>query len=404
LKFFTPDTSDLNDYYERGMYLLAWRISLLFSIIFFILGFFYSLSTITGLIPAVAVLTVTLSGLYYLKKSKNFRIVFWIFALSGSVITNVAMSSIMEFTHYVDFIWLANCILIAFIGLGKKEGLFFVILNCIGIGYFFFVALNPHIEILTERTLAQNIGDFIEVLFAFTVTSYLLLQFVKVQQHAEKELKVVNSNLEEQYNLISTKSNENETLIKEIHHRVKNNLQIIISLLRMQSQEMQTEEGKEHFKEAINRIMAMSLIHEKLYAEKELSKINLKSYLEDLTNEIISAFTIDDQKIELDIQTDIDKVNLNTMVPLGLLINELISNSLKHGLPNISNGEIKIHITKLDDQYEFNYADNGIWKESPPERFSFGVELIDILTDQMNGKKTLSTDNGTSYHFTLNDI
>ena len=91
-------------------------------------------------------------------------------------------------------------------------------------------------------------------------------------------------------------------------------------------------------------------------------------------------------------------------MPLGLLINELVSNSLKHGLSAIKEGEINIMIIKTDEIYKFDYCDNGIWIESPPDTFSFGVELIDILTDQMNGQKTLTIENGICYQFLLNDV
>ncbi|MBL1280193.1 MAG: sensor histidine kinase [Fluviicola sp.] len=403
MSFLKPDVSDIKDFYKRGHYLLAWRICVAFTIIFVFLGVLYGVANPIGLIPVIAVLSVALFGFYYLKKTKKVRAVFWIFAIGGSIISNFAMNTMYDYTHYVDFLWLTCCILVAFIGLGKKEGVLFIVINSIGIGIFFFVSLNKHIELLPQRTLIELIGDFIEVLFAFSVIAYLLKQFISMQKHAEKKLLEVNEDLEIQNSLFQAKSNENEILIKEIHHRVKNNLQIIVSLLRMQSQEMKTEEGREHFKEAINRIMTMSLIHEKLYAEKELSNIDLQSYIEELTQEIINVYSIN-ENVNLTILTDIEKININTIVPIGLLINELVSNSLKHGLKDVANGEISINISKIANQYQFSYCDNGTWKESPEGRFSFGVELIDILTEQMNGEKSLNTDNGTCYLFILNDV
>ncbi|MGY8927241.1 MAG: sensor histidine kinase, partial [Flavobacteriales bacterium] len=207
--------------------------------------------------------------------------------------------------------------------------------------------------------MSELIADLLEVAFAFLIISYLLQQFIKLQQHSENELKIFNDNLEEQNNIILTKSKDNETLIKEIHHRVKNNLQIIISLLRMQSNEMKTSEGEAEFKEAINRIMAMSLIHQRLYANKEISKIDLQSYIEELTNDLINTFSIYDNKIELIIDVKIIDINLNTIVPLGLLINELVSNSIKHGISESEQFEINIQIQKDSDTYRFNYSDTG---------------------------------------------
>lgn len=166
----------------------------------------------------------------------------------------------------------------------------------------------------------------------------------------------------------------------------------------MQSMEMKTDEGKTHFKEAINRIMAMSLVHQKLYTEKELSQINLKSYIEDLTNEIMT-YSNKEREIEIEIETNIQGMDLISVVPLGLLINELVSNSLKHAFTEKSNNIIKIKIEDLENEYHLKYLDNGNWKENEKSSSNFGMELVGILTEQLNGTKTLDKKNGTSYSF-----
>ena len=118
---------------------------------------------------------------------------------------------------------------------------------------------------------------------------------------------------------LKQKNKENLTLVKEIHHRVKNNLQIIISLLRLQKGELKSLEAKEHFTEAINRIMVMSLIHKKLYQQEELASISIKSYLEDLSSDIISITSLG-KPVEVVINSNIETIGLKTIVPLGLLI------------------------------------------------------------------------------------
>lgn len=227
-------------------------------------------------------------------------------------------------------------------------------------------------------------------------------QFVLFQKYSESSLKQANADLENRNQLILSKSKENETLVKEIHHRVKNNLQIIISLLRMQSTELKSEESKSHFTEAINRIMAMSLIHQKLYGEKELSKIELKSYAEELVKEIISV-SDQGENISVTIDSNMETMNIDTIVPLGLLINELVSNSLKHAFSSDKKGVIELRILQKEDHYELTYSDSGTWKAIEEGTTSFGLELVDILTEQMNGEKTLNTDNGTHYQFILKD-
>lgn len=308
-----------------------------------------------------------------------------------------AMNTIMNFTHYVDFLWVIGVILLSFIGLGLSYGILFAIINTLGLAYFYLFTVNSHIETMQARPMPILIGELIEVVFALFVIIYLLRQFVVFQNQAQKELKIAYSNLEEQNTLILAKSKENETLIKEIHHRIKNNLQIIISLLRMQSNEMKSKDAKEHFKEAINRVMTMSLIHQKLYTEKDFSSINIKSYFDDLVKEIV--YSSSENQIDVKIKSNVSSIDLDTIVPLGLIVNELVSNSLKHAFNPSDKKIIFIEINESPEKYNMVYQDNGIWKGKTKKISSFGLELIDILTEQLNGEKTLDTANGTKYTF-----
>lgn len=402
MSLFTPNTEFVDNYYERGRFLLAWRISLSCSIIFSIQSVIYIISDASALLPMALIMSVAIGSLGYLKLTKNFKPLFWIFAISGTILANFAMNYVLDFTHYVDLLWVISCVLVAFIGLGTRYGTLFIVINGIGVAYFFWFTLNIHIETLQPKTDVELILALIEVLFAFFLIAYLLTQFVHFQQHSENELKKLNVNLEDQNKLILSKNSENETLLKEIHHRVKNNLQIVISLLRMQSMEMKSDESKTYFTEAINRIMAMFLVHKKLYGEKELSKIDLEKYIKELVNDII-AISLDKNNIELLIKVNVEYLSLDTIMPLGLLINELASNSLKHAF-NDKKGQISIVINQTGDKFDFDYSDNGIWKTPVSDRVSFGVELIDILTDQMNGSKVLHTEKGTHYSFKLTNL
>jgi len=139
-----------------------------------------------------------------------------------------------------------------------------------------------------------------------------------------------------------------------------------------------------------------------LYGEKELSKFDLKSYIDELVNDIV-AVSIQKEGVSLEIDTNVGNISLDTVVPLGLLINELVSNSLKHAFLE-ADGEVRIKIEQEGDNITFNYSDTGRWKEAEPDSISFGVELIDILTDQMNGSKELNTENGAHYVFKLKNL
>ena len=402
MSLFTPNTDSIDDFYDKGKFLLAYRISLFFLTAFTLLSVIYLINDINSILPILLTDIVVVFAFFHLKTTKNVQPFFWIYTISGSLIIHFSLNHMLQLTHYVDLIWIMVIVSLAFIGLGAKYGLLFLTLNVLGIAYFFCCTLNHHIRVLEVRDPLELIGDVIEITFALLIIGYLLLAFVRYQKQTEKVLRVVNTNLEEQNALIQSKNLENETLLKEIHHRVKNNLQIIISLLRMQSMEMKSEESKMYFTEAINRIMAIFLIHQKLYGEKELSKIDLKKYIEELVNDIISI-SFDKNNIELFIKVNVKYLSLETIMPLGLLINELASNSLKHAF-NDQTGQISIVINQTGDKFDFDYLDNGIWKTPVSDRVSFGVELIDILTDQMNGSKVLQTEKGTHYSFKLKNL
>jgi len=402
MSLFTPNTDSIDDFYDKGKFLLAYRISLFFLTAFTLLSVIYIINDISTILPILLADIVVVFTFFYLKITKNFQPFFWIYTISGSLIINFSLNYVLILPHYVDFIWIIVIVSLAFIGLGYKYGFVFLILNIAGIAYFYGITLNRHIEVLEAKQPLVLLGDFIEITFSLLIIGYLLMEFLRYQKHTEEVLRITNSNLEDQYALIQTKNLENETLLKEIHHRVKNNLQIVISLLRMQSMEMKSEESKMYFTEAINRIMAIFLIHQKLYGEKELSKIDLKKYIEELVNDIISI-SFDKNNIELFIKVNVKYLSLETIMPLGLLINELASNSLKHAF-NDQPGQISIVINQTGDKFDFDYLDNGIWKTPIPDRVSFGVELIDILTDQMNGSKVLQTDKGTHYSFKLTNL
>ncbi len=206
------------------------------------------------------------------------------------------------------------------------------------------------------------------------------------QTYSEKQLIIANTELGVQNELIQKKGEENAVLVKEVHHRVKNNLQIVISLLRMQREELDSEETKKQFTEAIRRIMSMALIHQKLYSENELAQINLKTYIEQLIREIIYSSESDKVAIVPQVKVEIQLVGLDTVVPLGLLINEFVTNSMKHAFNNQSEGEITVAIIPYKEKgFKLNYCDSGTWSDFAEKSTGFGQELIELLVMQLNG-------------------
>jgi len=398
LSLFTPNINSFDDFYQKEKFLLAWRVSLVFGAVFFVLSIIQIYLKLDGLIPMACTFIIGLSSTVYLHFTKNYKTIFWIYALVGSFISLFAMNYVMKTSHYVDFIWLITSVLIALIGIGKKAGIFLIGLNFSGICYFYIFTNNKLIETLQPKSPIELFAELTELLFAFSVLSYLLYKFSYF--HKRSTDKLINAEKS-----VAVKSNENEVLIKEIHHRVKNNLQIIISLLRLQQNEIKSEVIKQHFSDAINRVLTMSLIHQKLYQDNTLAEIRIKDYLTELTSDIAKLSTLN-IPINTEIKSDIDIIGLKTIVPLGLIINELMSNSIEHAFKEKQEALVRVSIkNKGNNTFELIYFDNGSWNKKSEAYTSFGLELIELLCEQLDGEfKREMTANGTSYIFTLHNL
>jgi len=233
---------------------------------------------------------------------------------------------------------------------------------------------------------------------------YILHQFINTNTQARKIQEELNNELRREKSLVDRQNSEKTILLQEIHHRVKNNLQIITSLLRMQAEEVNSPETRVHFQEAINRVMTMSLVHQKLYENDNLSDIDLQEYLETLTDDIISAWQKTNE-VESEIMVQCSKIGAQTLMPLGLIITELITNSLKHAFSDARKSKISIRIEQstADSSLTLIYSVNGNWIE--PTAASFGMSLIETFTEQLDGKMLrTSIDEGSTFTFILNQI
>ncbi len=193
---------------------------------------------------------------------------------------------------------------------------------------------------------------------------------------------------------------EKEVLLKEIHHRVKNNLQIVSSLLNLQQSSIEGEKTLEVFKESQNRIKSMALIHEKLYQSEDLTKIDFPEYIRSLVYYLFKSYAVDYASITHIINVEEVFFDIDISIPCGLIINELISNSLKYAFPDGRKGEIKIDLYTEGEKSILKISDNGI---GLPEGVNFkntetlGLRLVNILVNQIDGKMELNNTNGTSF-------
>jgi two-component sensor histidine kinase len=195
---------------------------------------------------------------------------------------------------------------------------------------------------------------------------------------------------------------EKEVLLKEIQHRVKNNLLTISGILALQSERIKDNESKDAFITSMNRINAMTKIHTRLYQSEDYALIHFKGYMEELLGELSRSYGFPHENLIIDIQ-DIS-LNINTAIPTGLIVNELVSNAMKHAFPNGNKGPITVTLSSENTHNILTVSDNGIGL--PPHidfrnTESVGFSLLGLLVEQINGTVKLLRDNGTQFIITF---
>jgi len=202
-------------------------------------------------------------------------------------------------------------------------------------------------------------------------------------------------------NTIESSLQQKDMLLKEIHHRVKNNLQIISSLIKLQSSHVKDKEIHSLFAESQNRIKTMALIHEKLYRSKDISVIEFYDYIKNLVDSLYASYGISPDRVKAKIEFRSIYLDIDTAIPCGLIINELVSNCLKYAFPNLMKGNIFIDLTEQNDiEYKMIIKDNGA---GIPENIDFnnsaslGLKLVKILSEQLGGSVELIRENGTEF-------
>jgi two-component sensor histidine kinase len=194
---------------------------------------------------------------------------------------------------------------------------------------------------------------------------------------------------------------EKEVLLKEVHHRVKNNMQVISSILNLQSSYIDDENALAILRESQDRIKSMSFVHESLYQSKTLSEVNFAEYIQNITRNLYHSYGRPEGGINLEFNLENVYLNLDTSIPCGLIVNEIVSNSLKYAFVGRPTGTVKIEFSKLDSgKLKLMVSDNGI---GLPANFhienaeSLGLQLVTTLVTQIGGKLGIDVTNGTSF-------
>jgi PAS domain S-box-containing protein len=199
---------------------------------------------------------------------------------------------------------------------------------------------------------------------------------------------------------------EKEILLKEVHHRVKNNMQVISSIINLQSSYVNDEYALALLKESQNRIITMAYIHESLYQNKSFTSVNFSEYVETLCKNIIQSYSLNEQKVQLCLNLQKTTLNLDSSIPAGLIINELVTNAIKHAFPDNKTGTVTINLATENNNVFLEVKDNGKgfeniidFKDSP----SLGLQLVNTLIDQIDGSLVFESDvdNGTKILITF---
>jgi len=275
-------------------------------------------------------------------------------------------------------------------------------------------------EIITPTSLPENYFSLIYVLnfsfsllLCFTLIIYFAFnnsRYTEMLVEANESLKNQQDRLQEEIAFktkvqaeLTNTIKEKETLLKEIHHRVKNNLAVISGLVELQGFYIKDEKASAILKESRNRIKSIAVLHEKFYENKSLEKIEIRSYVDELIYFIKLSFS--DQNKEIKIHTQIDNIelSLNDALPFSLLLNELITNSYKHAFQGKEKGNIYISLIKTTGELSFHFKDDGCgfdYKNYVKDG-SLGLNLVEAFSKQLKGQMTYSSELGKGIDFTL---
>jgi len=284
--------------------------------------------------------------------------------------------------------------------------------NLIGSSIYQFVA--PENLPILQSALQQGSRENCKTELVFTSSKHgksipFDLTFNPLMEDELQVICLVATDLTEQKqaeNRLRAALEEKEVLLKEVHHRVKNNMQVISSLLKLQAENINDKRIAEMFYESQNRVKAMALVHQKLYQSENLSQIDISVYIQGLMTNLVRSLNFDPGKIMVEVKIEGILLNMDTAIPCGLIINELVYNSLKYAFPENHKGLIRIELTRdsQGDELTLVISDNGI---GLPKEFDFenaqtlGLQLVKMLTRQLDGTLELHRENGVTFsiHF-----
>ena len=239
---------------------------------------------------------------------------------------------------------------------------------------------------------------------AFFVIIVIVLFFLVIR-NKNRVINTANLELKKESNKTQKSLTEKETLLKEIHHRVKNNMQLVISLLKIQARDPKQLSIENFIEISENRIRSMALIHEYLYESENINYVNFEEYIKRLSSSLLSSFS-GQSDIKLETEIEDAHFDIETTIPLGLIINELVINAFKHAFVGRNQGKIKIKLFENEGLHHLVVSDNGVGIANNTENSaSIGLKIVKLLVSQINGVMDIKKDLGTHFiiQFTNNN-
>lgn len=259
---------------------------------------------------------------------------------------------------------------------------------------------NKSLIVANQQTEIQRQKGFVVIFIVIFITLLIVMAILmnsyQIKRKSNLLLHSKNLELKQLNQLVATSLKEKEILLKEIHHRVKNNLQLVMSLLNIQAQDSRQISVEDFLHKGQLRIASISLIHQNLYLTENFANIDFQTYLQNLVENIKNSF--EKNNISISIDTQGYNFDIDTAIPLGLIINEIVCNALKHAFPNTQEGLIQISIQKKEDNwFELQIGDNGVGANETKKNTSIGLELVSLLVMQLRGKIEIINKIGTNY-------
>ncbi|HMQ07234.1 MAG TPA: histidine kinase dimerization/phosphoacceptor domain -containing protein [Saprospiraceae bacterium] len=266
---------------------------------------------------------------------------------------------------------------------------------------------EKEIELLTANNALKDlkIKQSNMMLIGLILLTISLVSILVLAYRNQRNKSKAHAILQEKNSQISKALDEKNILLREIHHRVKNNLQVISSLLKLQSHYIQDENAIKAIAEGRNRVNSMALLHQNLYKEDNLTGVDMKEYFTNLVEGLFETYNIHDDQILLTTHIEPLHLDIDTVIPLGLIANELISNALKHAFNDRNHAELFISLVENEEKLIFTVKDNGIGyhPEQPGIQKSFGHKLIQSLAEKLEAEWNIQNVGGTEVSLIIND-